>query len=239
MGAKLERKGKYSIEAVLSKRVNVEITTAERFVTFDGDKVSMNSVRYACFAEHGTVCQQCGIEGKFFAKERTPGSKERYHFNLYSVDAKGKEVLMTKYRTVIEPMTKSQLVPTLITLCESCNSKLTKVRNGKAAELNKINVITEAKTVMTPEQRKFLVKYYEAAIDRQENHHKALFRILVVLKDECNHEAVVKVRDDVAVCDTCGTNLGWWCNDSPAHFCQYDDEHGKDCIYCGLPIERK
>ena len=46
-----------------------------------------------------------------------------------------------------------------------------------------------------------------------------------------------------AVCSTCGKDLGWWCEDSPSHTCDYWQEDGSydedQCRYCGEPEERK
>lgn len=46
-----------------------------------------------------------------------------------------------------------------------------------------------------------------------------------------------------AVCGTCGKELGWWCEDSPTHTCDYWQDDGSydedQCRYCGEPEERK
>ena len=45
-----------------------------------------------------------------------------------------------------------------------------------------------------------------------------------------------------AQCEVCGVGLGWYCTESPKHYCEYDptDENaGDDCIHCGEPEERK
>ena len=54
----------------------------------------LNSKRYRCFDVHGFDCCQCGMEGKFFAKEIHKSSKS-YMMNLYGFDSDGDEVLMT------------------------------------------------------------------------------------------------------------------------------------------------
>jgi hypothetical protein len=45
-----------------------------------------------------------------------------------------------------------------------------------------------------------------------------------------------------AVCQFCKHDLGWFCPDSEDHLCKYDIENDPcedQCIYCGLPNERK
>lgn len=85
------RKEIYSIDAVLSK---ITRKGEPRKVDFDGDLINMDSQRYELFEAKGITCASCGIEGKFFAKEKDRASYG-YHFNLYAVKD-GKDVLMTK-----------------------------------------------------------------------------------------------------------------------------------------------
>ncbi|USN16363.1 hypothetical protein PLUTO_00470 [Luteibacter phage vB_LflM-Pluto] len=41
-----------------------------------------------------------------------------------------------------------------------------------------------------------------------------------------------------AVCEHCGTHLGWYCPDNDKHTCEY--ESGDECcVHCGYPEERK
>jgi hypothetical protein len=95
--APLQRKGTYPIEDVLIHvRGNTSVKNKNLlYQTFDGDKVKIRSDRLLLFKNRGTRCVGCGIEGKYFAKEKH--SKDRtWHFNLYAVDREGNEVLMTK-----------------------------------------------------------------------------------------------------------------------------------------------
>lgn len=54
---------------------------------------------------------------------------------------------------------------------------------------------------------------------------------------QCKCDNIVE-SDESAYCDTCGKHFGWYCPDSPSHFCQID-ENSEYCIYCGNPEERK
>jgi len=110
----------YTIEEVLSKIIRTTDKKMSR-VDFDGDLISMNSLRYQTFSESGIICKTCGIEGKFFAKERNVNSSCSYHFNLYAINKKGNEVLMTKDH--IHPTSKGgrNNLKNLQTMCVYCN----------------------------------------------------------------------------------------------------------------------
>ncbi|MNR16109.1 HNH endonuclease [compost metagenome] len=89
-------------------------------VDFDGDLIPMSSHRYWTFKEKGCKCVECGIEGVYFAKERS-GGVVSYHFNLYAVDENGQEVLMTKDH--IQPKSKGgrNHIENYQTMCTRCN----------------------------------------------------------------------------------------------------------------------
>lgn len=91
-------------------------------IKLDGDSVRVTGVRMKSFATHGTKCVCCGIEGKFFAKERSLGDV-RFHLNLYAVDADGKEVLMTRDHIVPRSRGGSEGIENMQTMCTRCNGK--------------------------------------------------------------------------------------------------------------------
>lgn len=94
--ANLERKGTYSIQEVYSAiKDHMFDQPGKAYVQLDGDEIKANSQRYQTFFTKGTKCVCCGIEGKYFAKECSPGDGH-YHLNLYALDENGEEVLMTK-----------------------------------------------------------------------------------------------------------------------------------------------
>jgi len=113
------RKGIYSIEAVLGKILpgtgnkNVK-------VDFDGDLIKMNSQRYFLFKYKGCTCVKCGLDAEYFAKEKSP-AENVYHFNLYGLDKDGKEVMFTKDH--ILPRSKGGLdkLDNYQVMCEVCN----------------------------------------------------------------------------------------------------------------------
>lgn len=117
------RKGIYSIDEVLSKILPLNTYDKERFVDFDGDMVSMISHRYHTFNDKGIKCVTCGIEGKFFAKEKHEENVNRYHFNLYAVDENGKDVLMTKDHIIRKREGGRDILENYQTMCTYCNAK--------------------------------------------------------------------------------------------------------------------
>ena len=89
----LIRKEVYSIDEVKDKVRDVLFEKDKRNakVDFDGDLIKGNSQRYQTFFTKGCRCVVCGIEGRYFAKERHLQDKA-YHLNLYAVDDNGTEI---------------------------------------------------------------------------------------------------------------------------------------------------
>ena len=54
----------------------------------------------------------------------------------------------------------------------------------------------------------------------------------------CQHDSVFQDLDAGAVCIKCSKDLGWYCNVSPKHYCEYTDDD-ECCIHCGAPEERQ
>lgn len=118
----LERKEIYSIEEVEGKVKDVLFECNKKFakVNFDGDMIKGNSQRYQTFFIKGCKCVKCGIEGKYFAKEKHPNDNS-FHLNLYAIDKNGEEVLMTKDHII--PKSKGGIddISNYQTMCEKCN----------------------------------------------------------------------------------------------------------------------
>lgn len=94
----------------------------KEFVEIRGDMVKGNSHRYQTFFTKGLKCSCCGIEGKYFGKEKSFNSK-RYHMNLYAVDENGEEVLMTKDHIVPRSKGGKNHISNYQTLCVKCNKE--------------------------------------------------------------------------------------------------------------------
>lgn len=121
---KLERKKIYSIEIIreIVKKYLFYPTNEKPRVELDGDFIKANSQRYQTFFTKGTKCVCCGLEGKYFAKEK--GEKDiSYHLNLYGVNEKGKEILMTKDHIIPKSKGGKDEVNNYQTMCVICNVK--------------------------------------------------------------------------------------------------------------------
>lgn len=118
----LERKSTHSIEEVREVVKDVLFYKDKRYakVEFDGDIIKGNSQRYQTFFTKGTKCVCCGIEGKYFAKEKVSCDKS-YHLNLYAIDENGKEVLMTKDHILPKSKGGQDHVDNYQPMCVRCN----------------------------------------------------------------------------------------------------------------------
>lgn len=120
----LERKGIYSITTVREKVM--PFNTGEKgtqVIDFYGDPLKANSQRYTLFFKKGFRCVKCGIEGKYFAKERdTQNNSDKYHLNLYAIDENGNEVLMTKDHIIPRSKGGRNIIENYQTMCTRCNN---------------------------------------------------------------------------------------------------------------------
>lgn len=93
-------------------------------VPLDGELVNIRSARLSTF-RRSTVCACCGIAGAFFVKERhrKVGKKQEpfYHLNLYALDARGKEVMMTSDHIIPKGNGGQGLENNRQTMCARCN----------------------------------------------------------------------------------------------------------------------
>lgn len=121
---KYKRLGVFDLNFVFEK-----ISPFETVIECDGveHKVSMKSQRYKVF-QKTVKCSCCGIKGKYFALEcdmlqflENPESK--CHFNLYGLDKKGREVLMTKDHIIPSSRGGSNKLKNYQTMCQACNVK--------------------------------------------------------------------------------------------------------------------
>ena len=118
------RKEIYSIDEVKEKIQDVLFETRRGVskIDFDGDLIKGNSQRYQTFFTKGCKCVTCGIEGKYFAKERLI-DQSTYHLNLYAIDKNGNEVLMTKDHILPRSKGGANSINNYQTMCQPCNMK--------------------------------------------------------------------------------------------------------------------
>ena len=115
MQKSLIRKEIYPVEEILP------LIPTTGYILIGDDYISAGSLRYKTFKK-SLVCVTCGLKGTYFAKEKFEPSTS-YHLNLYAIDKKGKEVLMTKDHII--PLSKggSHSLDNLQTMCFNCNGK--------------------------------------------------------------------------------------------------------------------
>jgi 5-methylcytosine-specific restriction endonuclease McrA len=117
-----ERVGIFEIDVVFDFIVKNNIS--KKRINFEGFPVRTESLRYKVFMNKGVICKTCGLEGKFFALEKTSGSMcNFYHFNLYGFDKNGKESLMTKDHIQASSKGGTNSLENLQPMCMTCNSK--------------------------------------------------------------------------------------------------------------------
>lgn len=117
-----DRKEMYSIDEVLSKILPISLPKNKAKVDFDGDLMKMSSHRYHTFVKSGIKCVCCGIEGKYFVKEKFKKDKG-YHFNLYALNENGEEILMTKDHIVAKSKGGKDCIENYQTMCITCNNE--------------------------------------------------------------------------------------------------------------------
>lgn len=118
----LRRKENLTIEEVYNavKDVLFEPEDKKAMVVINGDKIKGNSQRFQTFFTKGLKCACCGIEGKYFVKEKDFNAA-RYHLNLYVLDESGNEVLMTKDHIVPRSKGGASELYNYQTMCVKCN----------------------------------------------------------------------------------------------------------------------
>jgi hypothetical protein len=85
--------------------------------------VRVTSLRLRTFARKGIKCACCGLEGKYFAIERSPNSTGPYHLNLWALDKKGREIIMTHDHIVARALGGGNTLSECQTMCGPCNWK--------------------------------------------------------------------------------------------------------------------
>lgn len=113
----------YSVEEILPQIIFSDVNPRKKIKQdFDGDRIKMNSLRLNVFKEKGIKCVCCGLEGRFFAKEKSI-ENESYHFNLYAINENGNEVLMTKDHIMARSKGGPDHLDNMQTMCIKCNNE--------------------------------------------------------------------------------------------------------------------
>lgn len=124
LGKKIGKYFRKSVHTISELLDHVQMNSTKRDkIDIDGDPIKLGSDRYKTFKFKGLCCVKCGIEGRYFAKERTPSKIISWHMNLYAVDKNGNEVLMTKDHIV--PVSKGgpDHIDNYQPMCSICNSE--------------------------------------------------------------------------------------------------------------------
>ena len=125
---KQTKSGRVSIEEFVSA---AEATDAvnRKFVghIFLNEEVNLSTLNLRMHIEKGFDCIECGVRGSYFKVERTPGPPHiiysDWHLNLYAVDERGNEVLMTKDHRYPRSKGGSDEIENLDPMCSKCNHK--------------------------------------------------------------------------------------------------------------------
>lgn len=124
---------KYSIEEVFAKlpeHIKEGIWDKRKCkVDFNGDLIKVTSQRLQTFYIKGTKCVCCGVEGKYFVKEKSVPN-ENYHFNLYGLDENGEEVLFTKDHIFPKSKGGPDNITNYQTMCKVCNENKANMTEG-------------------------------------------------------------------------------------------------------------
>ena len=109
------RKSVHTVDEILAIVGSGLVDAGDHTYNTDSDRLYL-------FQEKGVCCVHCGIEGVFFAKEKDwKTDHEKYHFNLYALNANNDPVLMTKDH--IKPRSKGgpDKLENYQTMCARCN----------------------------------------------------------------------------------------------------------------------
>jgi len=117
-------KKQYSVKEVFDAMDAAHKVYPSRQFNFDGDTKGMrfNSARMLNFRNHGIVCKHCGLEGKFFRKEKHSKEIRTWHLNLYAIcPTVGRPVLMTRDHIIPTARGGPNTLENSQTLCTWCN----------------------------------------------------------------------------------------------------------------------
>ena len=115
------RKEKYDIGYVLKRVFPGNRLSGSRVkILFDGDLINMGRSTFKVFKTMGVKCVSCGLEGKYFIKEKDPGDPF-FTLNLYGINNKGEEIMMTKDHIIPRAQGGSDDLENFQVMCQRCN----------------------------------------------------------------------------------------------------------------------
>ena len=118
----LIRKNIYSTDVIFNLLKEDKLfALKDAYVCLDGEEIKANSQRYQLFKNKGCTCVKCGLEGEYFAMEKTP-DQDRYHLNLYGVK-NGKEILFTKDHIIPKSRGGKNTLENYQVMCAICNER--------------------------------------------------------------------------------------------------------------------
>ncbi len=117
------RDKKISIQEVLSAKTE---PYDKKWTRLPQLECFINTDSLEMWKQKGISCVACGITGEFFWKERTAGEGSmynRWHLNLYAINQRGLEVLMTKDHVLAKANGGADEVSNLQPMCQPHNQK--------------------------------------------------------------------------------------------------------------------
>lgn len=115
-----------------------------------GFEVGMTSLRLRTFArDSGNLrCAHCGIEGKFFSIDSHREQLTYTHLNLFAVDDKGEEVLLTCDHILARGLGGADDLSNTQVLCSPCNSFKSKEESRITNEIRReLNILMVSKKI--------------------------------------------------------------------------------------------
>jgi 5-methylcytosine-specific restriction endonuclease McrA len=86
--------------------------------------VKLTSHRYKVYALNGTECVSCELTGTFFALEKSVSQHtDKFHFNLYAINKKSEEVMITIDHITPRAKGGSEALSNKQPMCFNCNNK--------------------------------------------------------------------------------------------------------------------
>jgi hypothetical protein len=134
----LTRQCTFTIEEVLTIIRTVNIP--KQRMNFHGIDINMASQRLKLFAEKGTVCCACNLEGTFFAAE-CHDKQDKFHLNLYGIDDDGDEVLFTKDHVICKGKDGSNTQNNYQVMCRLCNNKKSEFETQEILVLSRLEEV--------------------------------------------------------------------------------------------------